>query len=82
MSEDRYDDGYTDGEAAAMRGILGEVLKHLNPGERDKHAWVLERSAAIAALREVCRELDDNDWPDDLHLADIINNYVLPHLQD
>lgn len=35
-----------------------------------------ERVAAIATLRIECAEYDDNDWPDNLHLADIIEKHL------
>lgn len=80
--EDRFDDGFVAGEASATRGILNECFRRLNPSERDNHSWLLERSAAISALRSICRQLgqEANDWPDDLHLADIISNYVAPFI--
>jgi hypothetical protein len=40
-----------------------------------------ERAKAIVALREVCKNYGDNDWPDNLNLADIVNNHLLRHLQ-
>jgi hypothetical protein len=41
---------------------------------RDK-LWA-ERVAAVAMLRIECAEYDDNDWPDTLHLADIIEKHL------
>ena len=35
-----------------------------------------ERKLAVAALRDFCKKFGDNDWPDDLPLADVINYHV------
>jgi len=62
--------------------MLQECLKHLgyDGSEAEKVRWIVEREAAISALRTVCAEVDDNGWPDDLHLSDIIENHVAPHI--
>ncbi len=46
--------------------LSAELTEHVN-----------ERAQAISVLRDIC---PDNDWPDDLHLADIIEKYVRPHM--
>ncbi len=43
-------------------------------------AWIIEREAAVGALRSICRHFGDNDWPGDLPLADVIENHLGPHL--
>lgn len=48
---------------------LEEVMQ-----ERDRLR--AERVAAIAMLRVECAVYDDNDWPDNLHLADIIEKHL------
>ena len=49
-------------------GYHNAVAKHT--------AWVVEREEAIAKLRELCEEHGDNDWENDLHLADIIEKHI------
>ena len=39
-----------------------------------------ERRETIAMLRQVCEEFGDNEWPDNLHLADIIEKHLWRHL--
>jgi len=39
-----------------------------------------ERREIISALRDACSEIGDNDWPDDLHIADIIEKHLARHL--
>lgn len=36
----------------------------------------VERAETVAALRRLCDYLGDNDWPDDLHLADVIEKHI------
>lgn len=76
-------------DRAAKRGsrrawliMLREVLKGLgfDSPEWSAGRWLIEREEAIGALRRLCAAHGDNDWPDVLHLADIINNHLAPHL--
>lgn len=39
-----------------------------------------EREQAISSLREICGLIGDNDWPDDLHLYDILEKHLAVHL--
>ncbi len=62
-------------DAATLRrlsvsAVLTECAKMLREPDT-------ERAQAIAVLRDIC--LDD-DWPDDLHLVDILEKYVRPHM--
>lgn len=41
---------------------------------------LLEREAVIEQLRDVCRELGDNDWEESMHLADILDKHFGMHL--
>lgn len=43
-------------------------------------AWILEREATVAQLRQVCDDFGDNEWPDGLHLADVIEKHLARHL--
>jgi len=40
-----------------------------------------ERNDAIVMLRQVCEDWGDNDWADNLHLADIIEKHLWRHLE-
>ncbi len=77
----KEEEAYLAGGDSAWRTILAEALKHLHRSGRDwtKERLILERSAAIVSLRKLCDELGaNNDWPDDLHLADIIEKRIIP----
>lgn len=72
---------YVQGSNAEWRSILAEAIRHLGP-EGTAEQWRLERADTVAALRTICDELGDNDWPDDLHLADVINKHLVRYLHD
>jgi hypothetical protein len=38
--------------------------------------WKEERADAVRELREICEDFGDNDWEDDLHLADVIGKHL------
>lgn len=72
---------YENGSRMAWLSMFRECLRHLQ-GEPEARAmmWVSERTEAIAALRRVCGEYGDNDWDENLHLADIIEKHLGKHL--
>lgn len=39
-----------------------------------------ERESVIRLLREACEEYGDNDWPDTLHLRDVLEKHLLDYL--
>jgi hypothetical protein len=71
---------YVEGKRVVWRQLLGEALKALGGDRKTEAQWLLEREDAIAALRSLCREHGDNDWTEDLHLADIVNKHLGRHL--
>jgi hypothetical protein len=81
--EDLDDAAYTNGSERAWMTMLMECLRHLGYDSPDaqKVAWVTERQAAIVSLRRLCAEFGDIDWPDDLHLEDIIEKHLGDYLR-
>lgn len=67
---------YERGMRSVYREQLQNALRGLDQKDRDKSAWILEREAAIATLRQLCETHGDNDWPNDLHLSDIIDKHL------
>jgi hypothetical protein len=73
---------------AGMRSALTHQLAHIlgelgySGDEGQRLAWILERERAVAKLREVCAEYGDNDWEDNLHLADVIDKHLHRYLED
>lgn len=73
MSESDYEEG----SKAAWRRILSEALRALGNDAPDAARLSLERSEAVAALRQHCEDRGlSTDWPDDLHLADIVTRHL------
>lgn len=77
------EDDYVRGERMAWSLMLQQCLMHLGykSEEGSMAGWILEREAAIRALRDVCERHGDNDWPEDLHLGDIIEKHLTRHLE-
>lgn len=73
---------YQAGSRRAWLAILGEALRGLGykQSELDAERLALERSEAIAKLREICAAHGDNDWPESLHLADILERHLADYL--
>lgn len=76
-------------EQSYMRGcqdVYREMLRTAlgNLGVDDPQAgaafWVEERAKVVNALREICEDHGDNDWTDDLSLADVIEKHLGRHL--
>jgi hypothetical protein len=49
---------------------------------RSVESLVLEREQTVAALRSVCADHGDNDWTEELHLADVVDNHLGRYLDD
>ena len=71
------------GSRAAWLQMLQICLQNLGykSEEGGRSAWISEREQAISILRQVCDEFGDNDWPDNLHLADIIEKHLWRNLE-
>lgn len=78
---------YINGNRMAWRVMLGECIRALlvngdRDAELDAARAVAELEDARAALRRVCEDHGDNDWDDDLHLADVIEKHLARHLDE
>lgn len=75
---------YEAGKRSALVAMLSDICRQL--GYEDmaarQAAWVKEREAAVGVLRQLCEAFGDNDWPDDLHLYDILDKHLGDHLHD
>lgn len=83
---DERDRDYTEGHRAACRMMLGYCLRELlGLDADDKLALLATKAQEIdetrAMLRRVCEDHGDNDWPDDLHLADVVEKHLWRHLE-
>ncbi len=68
------------GKYLAYCDILASCLNRLEDHQQQSFSYIVERGAAIEALRELCSKFGDNDWTDDTPLADIISNHLGEHL--
>lgn len=83
-TEDDRDELWRRGNRAAWMRLFSMALGELgydNPEFATQHAWILEREATVAALRSLCEDFGDNDWPDNLHLADVIEKHLGRYLE-
>lgn len=72
------------GNKYAWMAIVSQALREI--GQRNdtmkKAALILERQQTVNALRDLSAVLGCDDWPDDLHLADVVNKYIIPAVDD
>ena len=78
---EREEEAYVRGSQAAWLRMALVCLSEL-PARGTAESWRIERAQAIAMLRQVCEHHGDNDWPDDLHLADVIEKHLWRHLEE
>ncbi len=79
---DETEAAYVRGHRQALVGIFRYCCRELgyDNAEALKVNWVVEREEAVAALRALCEKYGDNNWPNDLHLGDIIEKHLGRHL--
>jgi predicted secreted protein len=78
---------YEQGQQIVWRRMLRKCITNLAPcfnESADKQFALLlaERSEAIAILRDLCEEFGDNNWDENLHLADIIEKHLGKYLHE
>lgn len=73
---------YLQGGRYARVMMLNRLLVELgyDDPEVKKAGWITEREDAIHSLRSLCAKFGDNNWPENLHLADIIEKHLVDHL--
>jgi hypothetical protein len=69
---------YLQGEKMAWSMMAQQCIRNLQCDSEIKTTlgYLRERNEAINRLRELCQDFGDNDWEDDLHLADIIEKHL------
>lgn len=81
--------GYIEGRRAGLRATLSFVLRELGADIATTDPLSLELQIGRltkqledtrAQLRMVCREFGDDDWDDDLYLADVVEKHLGKHL--
>jgi len=81
--DDESEEAYEQGSRMAWLSMLQMCLRNLGYDANDvTHAkWIVERELAVSQLRSLCRDFGDNDWPDDLSLADVVDKHLTNHLR-
>lgn len=74
--EEREDAAYLQGEEAVARSMLRALMVYLKSPQLDLARANIELSATRSALRELSKQLGCDDWPDSLHLADVVRKYI------
>lgn len=79
---DEQEQHWMQGRRSAYVSLLQTCLGELGykGDEAQKVLWIMEREQAIAKLREICAAHGDNNWDNELHLADIIDKHLFDHL--
>lgn len=68
---------YELGKQQAARIMLGTIIKMSSLSDiGDLARLIRERAETIQVLRRLCKDYGDNDWTDDLSLADIIDKHL------
>ena len=73
---------YMEGSRAAWQQLYDLAARRLGYENMPVAVLASARERAVVALRAVCREYGDNDWPDDLDLSDIIDKHLHRHLAE
>ena len=87
MSEEADEHGaherdWAAGHRAAYESLLADCLRQLGDDAPDAARLTYQLEQVRRKLREICAEHGDNDWPDSLSLADVIEKHLWRHLPD
>lgn len=81
MDEQSYERGRKSAHIGTMQNSLRALgFDSAKAAELARVGWIEERQAAVNALRDLCETFGDNDWPDNLHLGDVIEKHLARHL--
>ncbi len=85
---EEHDDAHERGFVAGMRAARVAALRHaagelgyMDPITSAAAFAIVHLEQVRACLRRLCSECGDNDWPDDLHLVDVIEKHLLPNMR-
>jgi hypothetical protein len=84
LTEDERDTAYTNGHQRAWLSMMNECIRQLGyeHAEVIQTRWIRERAELVLTLRAICEDFGDNDWPDDLNLADVMNKHLAKYLHE
>lgn len=73
---EEFERGHQQGETSAWTEIALIAINKLHVDDKAYAGLVVWKSQTIAALRRLCDEFGDNEWPDTLHPADVLKNHL------
>lgn len=74
-----HEESYLEGRRSAMRELLGRLAEegHAAGLDTTKEQALVERSQTDSVLRALHRDMGgDGRWPENLHLADVVEKYI------
>ena len=74
---------YIEGQRQVRTRLLADCIRDLGyekGTETELAKLIIEREEAIAQLRRICETHGDNEWDENLHMADIIEKHLSRHL--
>ena len=71
---------YLAGQQSVWHRMLCDALGNLGAEGFQREQLVAERVDTVRVLRDLCEVYGDNDWPDNLYLADAIEKHLGRHL--
>jgi len=80
---DGEEKAYTEGTRAAWSRILTLAAAELGADTSDGRlaALLAERAAVVAKLWEICAGYGSTDWPDDMHLPNVLERHLRRHIE-
>jgi hypothetical protein len=78
------EEAYLCGERHVWVKLLEQCVKELgyDSEEVSRMSWISERERTVAILRQVCARHGDNQWADNLHLADVVEKHLWRQLEE
>jgi hypothetical protein len=71
---------YVAGHRSAYTAMIAQCVQALG-AEGSQSDWIVEREQTRRALRQLADVLEiDADWPNHLHLADVIEKHIIPNI--
>jgi hypothetical protein len=80
LRPDQYRKHWTDHGISTRSGHIRAMLDLADKADENLSRY--ERPYVIAMLRTICDARGDNDWPDDLHISDIIEKHLLRYVNE
>jgi hypothetical protein len=72
---------YMAGRRSAYTAIMAQCVQALG-AEGSQSDWIVEREEIRRVVKDLAKALKiDADWPDHLHLADVIEKHIIPQIR-